>query len=176
MGEPLRVRFQFTRSDAVRVLWESVGRRWVLVAFPIALLALALLFWMETSLRGTPWSSALLRCAWPAGIVLAGAFYVFVRLPQKAYDRLPAEIRGATWELEFGEQRIEQSGSAGSAQSIWAVWGGWIETPGFITLLPAVATSGKARLAIPKRAFATPAELDTLRELLRRKLVRPSTS
>lgn len=174
MGDPLRVRFQFTRRDAVRVLWESVGRRWSLVALPVVLLGMALLLGLEVFLRGTPWGPALLRCAWLPAAGLLAAGYVFVRLPRKVYDRLPREIREASWELEFDEQRVAQSRGAASAQSVWAVWGGWSETRSFVTLMPASATPGKARLAIPKRAFATPTELEALRELLRRKFPRPA--
>ena len=172
---PLRVRFRFTRRDAVLVLWETLGRRWAQVAVPLVLLATLLLAWAEASWRGAAWPAALLRASWlPALLALASA-YVFVRLPGRAFDRLPPAVRDATWELEFGEQRLEQSAGAGSTQTIWAVWGAWIETRRFVTLLPADAGSGKARLAIPKRAFATPADLDALRDLLARKLgPRPS--
>jgi hypothetical protein len=164
---PIRVVFTMTREDVVRGYWETVGRPWSFVAVPVTLLGTGALVWLQTD-HGRPPAVALLQASFVPLVVLTLAMYLFVLLPRKAFDRLPAAVRRAETEVLFGEERLSYVRPSGSAE--WADWRWFVETRNYFALYPKAAPPGQSVTLIPKRAFVSAQDLADFRELLARKV------
>jgi hypothetical protein len=163
------VRFTPTRDDAVLSMWESIGRRWTLLAAPLVVVAMVLLVAWTRS-RGRAWGEALLQTLPIALLMAAFALYVFLYLPRKAFERLPPERRAGFCELVCTEKGIEGNYGSSPVAADWSLWRWFVETPGYFILYPPDPKAPEGPVALPKRGFSSPEDLRDFRSLLARKL------
>jgi hypothetical protein len=102
------------------------------------------------------------------GCFVGGAaflYFLFGSGPREVYRKLNPATRDLEQSFRFTEEGIEARLQTGEAKLDWKTWMKFRETDRFFLLYPAQ----EMVTVLPKRAFTGAAEIDSFRELLKRK-------
>jgi hypothetical protein len=168
MPGPIIVKFTMSKAEYLAAYRQHLFRSKLIQigsAFFLLWIVLPLLCFIYFLRMGIPHSFSAAEFVWPA-VGLFALVRIFGFGPSDLYRKTNPGFRDQEQEYRFTEAGADIRTAISEAKLDWKVWLRFKETPQFFLLFPGTPVMH----ILPKRAFASPEDLESFRVMLRARI------